>query len=79
MASRILHVASLLSGMVAVILSLHFIMRHEYTYAYRNFPMNDPPIWRSTFVLLFAGVWFFVFGLIGFMREKHAKSGNAKT
>jgi uncharacterized membrane protein len=79
MDSRILRIVSLLAGMVAVVASLRLLLRHQYTYAYRNFPLNDPPIWRSTFFLLLAGVWFFVFGLIGLIYEKQRKNGNPKT
>jgi hypothetical protein len=64
--------------MVAVVASLRLLLRHQYTYVNRNFPMDDPT-GVSTFVLLLAGIWLFVFGLVGLIDEKQRKRGNPKT
>ena len=76
MEGRILHFVCLLVRMVAVIVSLFLLLHHQYAFIYRNFPMNEPPIWTFTFVLLLAGIWLFLFGLHGLIDEKRRKGTN---
>jgi uncharacterized membrane protein len=76
MEDRILRLVCVIIGMIAVVVSLLFLLHHQYTFIYRNYPMNEPPIWTSIFVLLLAGIWLFLFGLHGLVDEKQRKGTN---
>ena len=67
---RIINIACVLIGMVAVFASLRPLLHDQYTILHRNFLTDDPVRLVSTFVPFFGGIWAFLFGLIGLMDEK---------
>jgi uncharacterized membrane protein len=60
--------ACMLIGTVAVIVCLRALFHHQYTFYY-----NRGLRWVPTIVPTFVGVWLFMFGLVGIIRERREK------
>jgi len=70
---RIINIACVLIGMVAVIVSLRLLLDNQYTILHRKILTDEPVRVVSTFVPLFGGIWAFLFGLVGLIDEKRRK------
>lgn len=70
---RIINIACVVIGMVAVFVSLRFLLHHQYTILHRKILTDDPVRVVFTFVPLFGGIWAFLFGLVGLIDEKRGK------
>jgi hypothetical protein len=69
MGSRFMNIASVLIGCLISFLSVRLLLNHQYVTLRHNVFTEDPKRWEPTVVYLFAGIWLFVFGLVGLIDE----------
>jgi len=78
MGRRLMNIASVLLGGLIAALSLRLLLRHQYTFLHHKSYTEDPKTWVPTIVPLFAGIWLFIFGLVGFIDEKRRAHSESK-
>jgi hypothetical protein len=72
MGIRALNTASMVLGLLFMVVSVRLLLHHQYEFFSRA---RGGGVWISSFFPFLFGLWFFVFGLIGFVRGKRGKRG----
>lgn len=67
------NIGMMLIGIMTMVICLPALIHHQYVYFIPGEHWSEGWYWESTIGLLLAGAWLFVFGLVGFVREKGRK------
>jgi hypothetical protein len=70
MGIRALNIASMVLGLLFMVVSVRLLLRHQYEFFGRA---RGGGVWISSFFPLIFGLWFFVYGLIGLLRGRRGK------